>query len=100
MPRSRSSGALSIWSNGTNVAPPVFASTFVVVAVNVVFPWSTCPIVPTLQCGFFRSNFCFDISSFLRVATRSGADRLGRDLLRDRLRRLIVVRELHGVGRA
>jgi len=38
MPRSRSSGALSIWSNGTNVAPPVFANTFVIAAVNVVLP--------------------------------------------------------------
>jgi hypothetical protein len=29
----------------------------VIAAVNVVFPWSTCPIVPTFTCGFFRSNF-------------------------------------------
>jgi hypothetical protein len=27
--------------------------------VSVVLPWSTCPIVPTLMCGFVRSNFCF-----------------------------------------
>src|SRR5215813_15197354 len=46
-----------------NVAPPVSASTFVIAAVSVVFPWSTCPIVPTLQCGFVRSNFAFAISS-------------------------------------
>src|SRR5262245_6072376 len=45
-----------------NVAPPVSASTFVIAAVSVVFPWSTCPIVPTLQCGFVRSNFAFAMS--------------------------------------
>src|SRR5512143_616884 len=42
-------------------ACPVIASTFVIAAVNVVFPWSTCPIVPTLQCGFVLSNFAFAI---------------------------------------
>ena len=35
------------------------ASTFVMAAVSVVFPWSTCPIVPMLTCGFDRSNFSF-----------------------------------------
>src|SRR5215475_5515079 len=44
-----------------NVAPPVSASTLVIAAVSDVFPWSTCPIVPTLQCGFVRSNFAFAI---------------------------------------
>ena len=29
--------------------------------VNVVFPWSTCPIVPTFTCGFVRSNFSLAI---------------------------------------
>ena len=28
-------------------------------AVSVVLPWSMWPIVPTLRCGFDRSNFCF-----------------------------------------
>jgi hypothetical protein len=32
---------LSIWSYAVNVAPPDFASTFVIAAVNDVFPWST-----------------------------------------------------------
>ena len=41
MPRSRSSGALSIWSYAVNVAPPVFASIFVIAAVSDVLPWST-----------------------------------------------------------
>jgi hypothetical protein len=33
----------------------------VIAAVNVVFPWSMCPIVPTFMCGFVRSYFCFDM---------------------------------------
>ena len=41
MPRSRSSGALSIWSYAVNVAPPVFARIFVIAAVSDVLPWST-----------------------------------------------------------
>src|ERR1700751_249625 len=57
MPRARSSGALSIWSYDVNVAPPVPARTFVIAAVSDVFPWSTCPIVPMLQCGLVRANF-------------------------------------------
>src|SRR5262245_15187117 len=32
-------------------------------AVSVVFPWSTCPIVPTFTCGFVRSNFAFAIAT-------------------------------------
>jgi len=38
------------------------ASTFVIAAVVVVFPWSTWPIVPTFTCGFVRSNFAFAIA--------------------------------------
>src|SRR5215472_18558951 len=57
MPRSRSSGALSIWSYAVNCASPCLANTLVMAAVNVVFPWSTCPIVPTFTCGFVLSNF-------------------------------------------
>ena len=41
MPRSRSSGALSIWSYAVYVAPPVFARIFVIAAVSDVLPWST-----------------------------------------------------------
>jgi len=59
IPRARSSGALSIDSNARNSAPPCADSTFVIAAVSVVFPWSTWPIVPTLQCGLVRSNFSF-----------------------------------------
>ncbi len=37
-------------------------------AVNVVFPWSTCPIVPMLRCGLSRTYACLimtDCSWFL-----------------------------------
>ncbi|MEC5209863.1 hypothetical protein RCH20_000921, partial [Psychrobacter sp. PL15] len=27
-----------------------------------VLPWSTCPMVPTLTCGFLRSNLAFAMS--------------------------------------
>ncbi len=41
MPRSRSSGALSILSKSVNSEPvPDSASTFVMAAVSVVLPWS------------------------------------------------------------
>jgi hypothetical protein len=52
-------GALSIWSYARNFAKFFFASTFVIAAVSVVFPWSTCPIVPMFRCGLFRTNFSF-----------------------------------------
>src|SRR5512134_3535409 len=44
-----------------NFAMPRSAQIFVNAAVNVVLPWSTCPIVPMFTCGFFRSNFAFAI---------------------------------------
>src|SRR2546430_12684616 len=62
IPRSRSSGALSIWSYARNCAPPDLASTLVMAAVSVVFPWSTWPMVPTFTWGLVRSNFAFAIT--------------------------------------
>src|ERR1700712_169429 len=61
MPRWRSSGALSIWSNADAWFRVGYlsASTFVMAAVRVVLPWSTWPIVPMLTCGLLRSNFAF-----------------------------------------
>src|SRR5438105_15566699 len=44
-----------------NCAKDFDACVLVIAAVSVVFPWSTCPIVPTLTCGFVRSNFAFAI---------------------------------------
>src|SRR4029079_2633773 len=50
-------------------------------------------MVPTLRCGFVRSNFCFAMcppsSPLLRAL------RLRDDLARDRLRRILVAVELH-----
>jgi hypothetical protein len=40
-------------------------STFVIAAVNVVFPWSMCPIVPMFTCGFVRSYFALAIRPYL-----------------------------------
>src|SRR5258707_11571126 len=66
MPRSFSSGALSIWSKATYLlAALALASTLVMAAVRVVLPWSMCPIVPTFTCGFVRSNFCLAIALLL-----------------------------------
>jgi hypothetical protein len=51
------SEALATSSYDTYFVPhPLSADTFVRAAVNVVFPWSTCPIVPTFTWGFVRSN--------------------------------------------
>src|SRR5215218_2524770 len=66
IPRCRSSGALSIWSNATSrfagSSGTSLASTLVIAAVKVVLPWSTWPIVPTFRCGFVRSNLALDIA--------------------------------------
>src|SRR5215469_15421596 len=63
MPRSRSSGALSIWSKATYLLLALaLASTLVMAAVNVVLPWSMWPMVPTFTCGFVLSNFFFAMS--------------------------------------
>jgi hypothetical protein len=63
MPRCRSSGAASIEAKSREEVPvPDSESTFVIAAVSVVLPWSMWPMVPTLTCGFDRSNFCLAIS--------------------------------------
>src|SRR5688500_1434868 len=55
-----------------NLASPLSALIFVNAAVNVVLPWSTCPIVPILTCGFRRSYFAFAIlRSFSRNLRKS-----------------------------
>src|SRR5437899_1421749 len=71
MPRSRSSGALSIWSKAVYLlAEERVASTLVMAAVRVVLPWSMWPIVPTFTWVLVRSNFCFAMSSS-RLGPRS-----------------------------
>ena len=74
MPRSRSSGALSICRSRGSRASPRNASVLVIAAVSVVLPWSTCPIVPTLTCGLFRSKFCLPTvgSSYSTVLIKNG----------------------------
>src|SRR6186997_935018 len=57
MPRSRSSGALSIESKARYSASPLSARYLVIAAVRLVLPWSMWPIVPMLTCGLVRSNF-------------------------------------------
>src|SRR5215471_7457167 len=88
-----------------NFAIPLSAHTFVNAAVNVVFPWSTCPIVPTFTCGFFRSNFAFAIPTppysvpalkfTMLFATIFGDDGFG-----NLLGNLVVSIEFHAVRRA
>src|SRR5215471_3379764 len=95
MPRSRSSGALSIWSYARNFAKFFFASTFVIAAVSVVFPWSTCPIVPMFRCGLFRTNFSLAMASFPLSSASHALDYGLGDVGGDRG----VARELHRVRR-
>src|SRR3954453_6245965 len=61
------------------LASPRKAKVLVMAAVNVVLPWSTCPIVPTFTCGFVRSNFCFATlwSSCTRLLERDQPSWLG-----------------------
>src|SRR5437016_14235929 len=57
-------------------SPPNFAaSTAVIAVVSVVFPWSTCPIVPTFTCGLVRSNFGLDISVSFFSSSAGDGDR-------------------------
>src|SRR5207245_5016357 len=55
--------ALATSSQLTNLPRPRSAQTFVKAEVNVVLPWSTCPIVPMFTCGLRRSYFAFAITS-------------------------------------
>src|SRR5947207_5229026 len=104
IPRSRSSGALSIDSKARYVASPLRARYLVIAAVRDVLPWSMWPIVPMLTCGLVRSNFFFAIVA----APGSPPPRRGPGLdlrLLDELRgqaarNLGVVAELHRRRRA
>src|SRR3990167_1058581 len=91
-------------------AQPFDAHTMVSAAVSVVFPWSTCPMVPTFTWGFFRSNFslaiCFPLHSVhVRNFTRTddcSQPSLGfrQDLLRYMRRHWAVKSKLHRERRA
>src|SRR5262249_48762164 len=103
MPRAFSSGALSIWSYAVYCAWPFSANTLVIAAVSDVLPWSTCPIVPTLQCGLVRSNFSLAIGLSVQVSVDAISDRSRELLLHFRRhvgRRFRVMIELHGEGGA
>src|SRR6185436_14597106 len=63
MPRSRSSGALSMVSKARYSEPPFRLRYLVMAAVSEVLPWSIWPIVPMLTCGLVRSNFFLAICS-------------------------------------
>src|SRR3954471_8771846 len=96
MPRSRSSGALSIVSKARYSASPFRARYFVIAAVSDVLPGSMWPIVPMLTCGLVRSNF------FLAICLLPGSCPSGRldlrllDELRGQAGRdLCVVTEFH-----
>src|SRR5690242_13887567 len=102
MPRSRSSGALSIESNERNtIFGLCFCNTFVIAAVSVVFPWSMCPIVPTFTCGLLRSNFSFAMiaskSLELRVILRPQCRRDLFDLRQVELANLALIARRHRV---
>ena len=72
IPRSFSSGALSI-SSKLLAWPPYFSdSTLVMAAVRVVLPWSIWPMVPTLTCGLLRSNFSFATPNYPFLKFQSG----------------------------
>src|SRR5688500_10697570 len=104
MPRSRSSGALSIESNARYSAEPLSARYLVIAAVRLVLPWSMWPIVPMFTCGLVRSNFFLAICGVLlaprcdRVTGRSDPA-LGDELLSDGARDLGVVGQFHRIAR-
>src|SRR3990170_7080221 len=72
-------------------ARPLSDCTLVMAAVNVVLPWSTCPIVPTFTWGFVRSNFAFAMTLSFHFVD---------DFFGLALRYFLVVAELHRVHRA
>src|SRR3990172_5454527 len=99
IPRSFSSGALSIESNARNSPCPRIAQYFVIAAVSVVFPWSMCPIVPTFMCGFVRSNLCLAINALLRknqVGRVTHNQKSGNDLFGHALGDPSIVVKFHG----
>src|SRR6185436_12259421 len=96
IPRSRSSGALSIESKARYSALPFSARYLEIAAVKLVLPWSMWPIVPMFTCGLLRSNFFLAIPTASPCLRRCLADLgLGDELLGEVARDLRVVRQLH-----
>src|SRR5260370_15496743 len=111
IPRSRSSGALSIESNARTATVGLSVdSPLVMAAVSVVLPWSMCPIVPMFTCGLLRSNFSFAISSSApQIKIHSNlvnarcllfAPVLLNDFFRQRRGQLRIMRKVHRERRA
>src|SRR4051812_30009997 len=73
MPRSRSSGALSIVSKARYSASPFRLRYLVMAAVSDVLPWSMWPIVPILTCGLVRSNFFLAMLLLVPIPLEVGA---------------------------
>src|SRR3954466_6638892 len=77
MPRSRSSGALSMVSKARYSASPLRARYLVMAAVRLVLPWSMCPIVPMFTWGLVRSNFFLAILVRYRLLKGAATPRRG-----------------------
>src|SRR3990172_2546605 len=77
MPRSRSSGALSIVSKARYSDWPFIARYLVMAAVRLVLPWSMWPMVPMLTCGLVRSNFFLAMVSLVPIPLVGGSATLG-----------------------
>src|SRR3982074_2230663 len=95
IPRSRSSGALSIVSKARYSEAPFNARYLVIAAVRLVLPWSIWPIVPMLTCGLVRSNFFFAISVLAPLSPPALDLRLLDEFGGDRRGHLRVMRKLH-----
>src|SRR5688572_31892329 len=77
IPRSRSSGALSIEPKVRYSPPPFSARYLVIAAVRLVLPWSMWPMVPILTWGLLRSNFFLAIVSLRSLGPRARHRRVG-----------------------
>src|SRR5215212_7647324 len=84
MPRSRSSGALSIESNARYSASPFRARYLLIAAVRLVLPWSMWPIVPMFTCGLVRSNFFLATGPVSLQLLAARLARLGQGFASDR----------------
>src|SRR5262245_7320180 len=100
MPRSRSSGALSIVSKARYSASPLRARYLVIGAGRDVLPWSMWAMVPMFTCCLVRSHFFLALSALSPLLRPDSADPgLGEELLGEVARDLRVVRQLHRVAR-
>lgn len=64
-------------------------SLLVIAAVNVVLPWSTCPMVPTLTCGLSRTYVFFASTAKLRTKNVCSQEAMQG---RDRCKKTIILK--------